>query len=81
MLQSLDKFNHLAKTFDEQWPAIKCEILGPGKKKEGEDQYYFVLVVSSQRGEAGTQEENEKAGEHLQRQREVKKTLIKNYDQ
>ena len=54
--------------------------MGPGKKKEGEDQYYFVLVVSSQRGEAGTQEENEKAGEHLQRQREVKKTLIENYD-
>ena len=35
MLQSLDKFNHLAKTFDEQWPAIKCEILGPGKRKKG----------------------------------------------
>ena len=51
------------------------------EKKEGEEQYNFVLVVSSQRGEAGTQEENEKAGEHLQRQREVKKTSIKNHDQ
>ena len=40
------------------------------------EKYYFVLVVSSQRGEAGTQEKDEKAGEHLQRQREVKKIQI-----
>ena len=46
------------------------------KEKEREEKYNFVLVVSSQRGEAGTQEKDEKAGEHLQRQREVKKIQI-----
>ena len=46
------------------------------KEKEREEKYNFVLVVSSQRGEARTQEKNEEAGEHLQRQREVKKIQI-----